>query len=241
MLKYENIPHFCFGCGRIGHAQRECPEVSGTDGGVRFGTMLRCSPQKWNVGRRIVIPAANPKVKMGLNFSGEQKEKVLSGAYSTNTPPARSGQKSHGGTSAEQKTAGKEGVAGASHAGVSPAMLEDLVKGVEGMAVDVKTFEFNGHLNQSRLGKVSGMDSFVDSSGVSGDTKMDVDDNLSMCDRLMKASNDKLNGAAEKKGVKLQGAHYADQLGASPAKRSRMSASQQNTLTGAQDEPRQAS
>ena len=34
MVKYENIPHFCFGCGRIGHAQEECPDEGHTEGGV---------------------------------------------------------------------------------------------------------------------------------------------------------------------------------------------------------------
>ena len=44
MVKYENIPHFCFGCDRIGHAQEECPDEGHTRGGILFGKELRCSP-----------------------------------------------------------------------------------------------------------------------------------------------------------------------------------------------------
>lgn len=33
----ENIPYFCFFCGFIGHAQRECLEDSAELGDVHFG------------------------------------------------------------------------------------------------------------------------------------------------------------------------------------------------------------
>lgn len=41
-VRYENVPHFCFSCGRIGHAERECPEEM-EEGGVKFGKTMRCS------------------------------------------------------------------------------------------------------------------------------------------------------------------------------------------------------
>ena len=71
MVKYENIPHFCFGCGRIGHAQEECPDEGHTEGGVFFGKELRCSPQKIGTGRSMIIPAVASGVRCALNFSGD--------------------------------------------------------------------------------------------------------------------------------------------------------------------------
>jgi hypothetical protein len=44
-LKYENVPHFCFSCGRIGHAATNCEDNSETHGMV-YGEELRASPPR---------------------------------------------------------------------------------------------------------------------------------------------------------------------------------------------------
>ncbi|KAF8685867.1 hypothetical protein HU200_043779 [Digitaria exilis] len=36
-VKYEDVPHFCFCCGRIGHAKRECPDEDLSGESTRFG------------------------------------------------------------------------------------------------------------------------------------------------------------------------------------------------------------
>jgi hypothetical protein len=75
-VKYENVPHFCFICGRIGHAGRECPDESFEEEGERFGIELRASPFKKGAGRFLSFHAtAVPQPKRGLNFSGEQRER----------------------------------------------------------------------------------------------------------------------------------------------------------------------
>jgi hypothetical protein len=47
MLRYENVPHFCFSCGRIGHVVLSFEEEENAEQGVRFGEELRPSPPKW--------------------------------------------------------------------------------------------------------------------------------------------------------------------------------------------------
>jgi hypothetical protein len=46
MLKYENVPHFCFVCGRMGHAAANCEESVVEDQGIKFGEELRASPPR---------------------------------------------------------------------------------------------------------------------------------------------------------------------------------------------------
>lgn len=46
--------------------------------GVNFGKTLRCSPQKRDVDRRFTIPAGEQRARKRPNFSGAQKEKVMS-------------------------------------------------------------------------------------------------------------------------------------------------------------------
>ncbi|KAK3141904.1 hypothetical protein QOZ80_4BG0339680 [Eleusine coracana subsp. coracana] len=45
-LRYENVPHFCFACGRIGHAKMNCEEEADEDLGIRFSEELRASPPR---------------------------------------------------------------------------------------------------------------------------------------------------------------------------------------------------
>jgi hypothetical protein len=44
LLRYENVPHFCFHCGRMGHATVNCGEGGSNEHGIHFGEELRASP-----------------------------------------------------------------------------------------------------------------------------------------------------------------------------------------------------
>jgi hypothetical protein len=160
MVKYENIPHFYFSCGRIGHAQQDCPDDDGGgEGDVHFGKVLRCSPQKRGAGRRMVIPAA-PTAKRGLNFSGEQRRRVLSGNFSSNASLRSARSVSRGGRDAEDgeensnmRDIGEEVEGGGENSvEVEKALAKDVAK----MAVD--------DLVKGVQEKVSGMDSYMGSS-----------------------------------------------------------------------------
>jgi hypothetical protein len=85
MTKYESVPFFCLCCGRIGHQDRECPDEESHGGVVRFSTALRASPYKVQTGRRLAfqVSATAPTAKKGLNFSGQQLDKVVSGSGSS--------------------------------------------------------------------------------------------------------------------------------------------------------------
>jgi hypothetical protein len=58
-LRYENVPHCCFSCGRIGHATMNYDEEACVEQGVRYGEELRASPMKWV--REISLHHITPK------------------------------------------------------------------------------------------------------------------------------------------------------------------------------------
>lgn len=96
-FKYERLPTFCFGCGRIGHQLKDCEEVKIPDDenyseleekDQAFGPWLRASPL--------------PK------FTGEQKKDISSGTCSKNLFVSSSNSKSKisagdGGKDAEEE------------------------------------------------------------------------------------------------------------------------------------------
>jgi hypothetical protein len=40
VLRYKNVPRFCFFCGRMGHATASCPDGEPMDQVIKFGEEL---------------------------------------------------------------------------------------------------------------------------------------------------------------------------------------------------------
>ena len=197
-VKYENIPHFCFGCGRIGHAQEECPDEGHTTGGVRFGKALRGSPQKIGVGKSMTIPAEDPRARHALNFSGDQHRRMMAAAYSSNS------HRGEGAMSNRRKYREEESPVSFPGKGKHDSEIpEELVDGVKNMAVDPRLLDLNAQPSEHEPGKVSGLDSYLGSSDTTGGGAMETNgtEHLSMLERLAGAKGTKIGAAGDKRTV----------------------------------------
>uniref|UniRef100_A0A0D3EQ65 DUF4283 domain-containing protein n=1 Tax=Oryza barthii TaxID=65489 RepID=A0A0D3EQ65_9ORYZ len=67
-------------------AERECPEVGSSSAQVRFGKELRASPLKRKLQSFASSSISTPKAAKVLNFSGAQREKVLTASSSSKAP-----------------------------------------------------------------------------------------------------------------------------------------------------------
>jgi hypothetical protein len=80
IVRYENVPHFCFGYGRLGHADRECPDVNIGEDCLRFGVESRASPPKRS--KQVMVCGALSMAARALNLAGDQRTRVLKGSRS---------------------------------------------------------------------------------------------------------------------------------------------------------------
>jgi hypothetical protein len=76
---YENVPFFCFFCGRIDHSDKECPDGEIGVGEVKFGVELRASLKRIHEVR---IPVRREAARF-LNFEGSQRTKLQDEASSS--------------------------------------------------------------------------------------------------------------------------------------------------------------
>ncbi|RCV42666.1 hypothetical protein SETIT_9G233800v2 [Setaria italica] len=174
MVKYEGVSHFYFTCGRIGKADRECPDEVHGDGGIRYGTELRASPHKKEVGRTISFRASPQAAKRGLNFSGGQQDRVLASLKPRMSGGAHSYSASSGGVhqNSSKSARVKEGVSmekmdesPIGEAAVDLEVESSLAQDVQKMAVDEELLDPKPAAPLVDVqGRVAGLNSFVDSS-----------------------------------------------------------------------------
>jgi hypothetical protein len=62
-LRYENMPHFCFSCGRIGHAAVTCDAMVEAQG-VGYGEKLMASPPRCT--KEIMVKLMTSRVAQSL-------------------------------------------------------------------------------------------------------------------------------------------------------------------------------
>jgi hypothetical protein len=100
-LKYENVLHFCFRCGRISHALAICHSGIEDEGFVRFGEELRASPPRRV--REINLKTVAPRViKPLFQVAGMQTRDIPVGGFVD-------GQHTGSQSSGEGSRRGKEG------------------------------------------------------------------------------------------------------------------------------------
>jgi hypothetical protein len=90
LVWYENVPFFCFICGRIGHSDKECFEGEVGEGEFSYGVELRASPPQW---RREVKVHAKTTDAHFLNFEGAQRAKLQDEASWSGSARAHGGMR----------------------------------------------------------------------------------------------------------------------------------------------------
>ncbi|XP_074318152.1 uncharacterized protein LOC141654943 [Silene latifolia] len=70
-VKYEKLPTYCYGCGILGHGEKDCEEGPYEEGELRYDESLRASP--WKVLKTAVNTGSNVARSLDAVFDREEK------------------------------------------------------------------------------------------------------------------------------------------------------------------------
>lgn len=138
-LRHEHVSHFCFGCGRMGHAKINCEYGTADVLGIRFAEELRASPPQRQ--RAVRLKAYATSAARHLNFDAENR----------NAKPDRKEHDHKVGEKVEQDMMEMEqkGVTVPVHSEVAPHQLnQEIITGVEDLHV-----QGGNDMESWRLGK----------------------------------------------------------------------------------------
>jgi hypothetical protein len=88
LLRHENVPHFCFTCGCIGHAPLNCEEGEPEDDGIKFSEELRASPLR-HIQEILVRQGATRVSRPLFQASGPRLEYSSDGSQARSASPVR--------------------------------------------------------------------------------------------------------------------------------------------------------
>ncbi|XP_074306059.1 uncharacterized protein LOC141641287 [Silene latifolia] len=72
-VKYERLPNFCYGCGILGHGEKECDEGPYEEWELKYGDELRASP--WKVVKTIAVNTGNSARCLLAAFEKEARQR----------------------------------------------------------------------------------------------------------------------------------------------------------------------
>ncbi|XP_074315430.1 uncharacterized protein LOC141651628 [Silene latifolia] len=72
-VKFERLPTFCYGCGVLGHGEKECEDGPYEEGDLKYGEWLRASP--WKVTKTVSEPLGKAARVLLAEFDEEQRKR----------------------------------------------------------------------------------------------------------------------------------------------------------------------
>uniref|UniRef100_K3Z045 CCHC-type domain-containing protein n=1 Tax=Setaria italica TaxID=4555 RepID=K3Z045_SETIT len=160
-VKYENVPFMCFRCGRMGHPEKFCLEDEEVKVQGMFGDWVRTSPLKRDEEKKkMLVPAAPSRAIRVLKFSGAQLGKVQV-VYSATHGAGGSGKKKSVG---ELVRMDEDARVDGTPKKVPQEVSNALVQSVQKIMVGEKPSGVNLHDVRGAKERVSGLESFEDSS-----------------------------------------------------------------------------